>query len=81
MRRVHVRWHDAHSCATGWIHVADIDPDPYVVDTIGWLLEPSPKPGHVVVAQTVADDVDDPALDHVIAIPAEMVVALTHLDG
>ena len=32
-----VAWHDAHA-ETTWCRLDEIDPDPYVVHTVGWLL-------------------------------------------
>jgi len=61
-------WHDAHSVSTGWIPTADIEPDPAVVHSVGWLL-PDAKPNHVVIAQSYLDE----SSDHILAIPSKMV--------
>ncbi len=72
--RVLVVWHDAHS-HTEWCDITDIGDEPYVVNTVGWLL-PDAKPNHVVVAQSVSDD---DSLDSVLSIPVGMVQSLTIL--
>ena len=63
-----VVWHDAHS-EQSWTSVEELDSDPYVVRTAGYLL-PDAKPGHVVIAQSVGPD---GALDGVLQIPVGMV--------
>ena len=67
--KVLVIWHDAHSIADGWCEVADIDDEPCVVETLGWLLSDK-KSGHVVVAQSITSD---DGLDSVLCIPVGMV--------
>lgn len=64
-------WHDAHSVSTGWMPIADIEQDPAVVHSVGWLL-PSTKPDHVVLAQSYVDE----SVDHILAIPSAMVVQI-----
>jgi len=66
---VYCEWHDAHS-ERGWIDRSDIDADPYVVRSAGWLI-PDAKPGHVTLAQSSGHD---GALDGVVYIPVGMVV-------
>ena len=66
-----VTWHDAHA-EQEWMTVDDIDQEPYVVRTAGWLL-PDTKPDHVVIAQSVALD---GSIDSVLSIPVGMVVGL-----
>ncbi len=68
--RVLVVWHDAHAINEGaWCDESDIDADPCVVETVGWLLADR-KVGHVVLAQSVTHD---GGLDAVLAIPVGMV--------
>lgn len=67
--RVVVTWHDAHS-EPDWTTLDDIDAEPYVVVTCGWLI-PDAKPAHVVVAQSVGAQ---GALDGLLCVPAGMVV-------
>lgn len=67
--KVLVVWHDAHDEVDGWTHVDDIDDDPCIVETVGWLL-PARKDGHVVVAQSITND---DMVDNIIAIPCGMV--------
>lgn len=64
-----VTWHDAHA-ESAWMEVKDIDAEPFVVDSIGWLI-PDSKPNHVVIAQSIG--LDD-AIDGVLSIPKGMVV-------
>ena len=61
-------WHDAHSVADTWIDVADIDVEPAVVESVGFLL-PDAKPKHIVLAQSLTGD----ECDHILAVPVEMV--------
>ena len=63
-----VIWHDAHSVADSWIDVADIDVEPAVVESVGFLL-PEAKPKHIVLAQSLTGD----ECDHILAVPVEMV--------
>lgn len=66
-----VTWHDAHA-ESQWQQVKDIDADPYVVRTAGWLLQ-NTKEGHVVIAQSIGSD---DAVDGVLCIPVGMVVGI-----
>lgn len=67
---VQITWHDAHSMTESWTTVDELrdDPDPYVVESVGWLL-PDSKPGHICIAQSFNDD----DVDSVLAIPHGMV--------
>lgn len=65
---VSVVWHDAHSVASSWIPVADIDAEPAVVESVGFLLLDA-KPKHIVLAQSLMGD----ECDHILAVPVEMV--------
>jgi len=68
--RVFIVWHDAHAINEGgWCDVKDIDDEPCIVQTVGWLLADA-KDGHVVIAQSITDD---GGLDSVLAIPVGMV--------
>jgi len=64
-------WHDAHA-ELSWVAFDDIDPEPCVVETIGWLL-PNAKKGHVVVAQSITNE---DGLDNVLCIPVGMIVSV-----
>lgn len=68
-----VEWHDAHS-EHSWTDLVEIDADPYVVRSVGWKLDV--KPGHVTIAQSIADD---GSLADVLHIPAGMVVRIIAL--
>jgi len=68
--RVLVVWHDAHAINEGgWCEETDIDDEPCVVESLGWLLADR-KRGHVVLAQSITNDGN---LDSVLAIPVGMV--------
>jgi hypothetical protein len=77
-RAVIVTWHDAHSDRVGqsWIQRDDMDDDPYVVTSAGFLLDP-PKTGHVSVVQSVGDD---GCMDHILHIPNGMIIAVRTLE-
>jgi hypothetical protein len=70
-KMVRVTWHDAHA-ESSWQELRDIDAEPYVVETVGWLLH-GIKPDHVVVAQSIGSD---DSIDGVLCIPCPMVVGL-----
>lgn len=71
-----VVWHDAHAASSGdWCELNDIDDQPCVVHTVGWLL-PGVKADHVVVAQSVTDD---DSLDSVLCVPVGMVKSMSIL--
>ena len=61
-------WHDAHSVADSWIQLTDIDVEPAVVESVGFLLV-DVKPNHIVLAQSLTGD----ECDHILAVPVEMV--------
>ena len=65
---VRVVWHDAHSVADSWIQLTDIDVEPAVVESVGFLLV-DVKPNHIVLAQSLTGD----ECDHILAVPVEMV--------
>lgn len=68
--RVLVVWHDAHAFNEGhWCDETDIDDEPCIVQSVGWLLADK-KQGHVVIAQSITND---GSLDAVLAIPVGMV--------
>lgn len=74
---VHVTWHDAHSMTESWTTVEELrdDPEPYVVESVGWLI-PAAKPGHICLAQSH----NDTDLDSVLAIPHGMVKTVVRLE-
>lgn len=81
-KMVCVVWHDAHAGTETWIHLDDAnhDVDPYVVVSIGFLLDEKRggKPKHVSVAQSWSDD---DAVDSVLHIPNAMVRSVVPLKG
>jgi hypothetical protein len=71
-----VIWKDAHSIAEAdWADLESvIDKDPYLVQTVGFLIEEHRgKPGHVTVFQSYTPDGD---VDGILCIPREMVQSL-----
>jgi hypothetical protein len=68
-----VVWHDAHSEASGWHEVSEVDAEPCVVQTVGWLL-PEVKAGHVVVAQSLIAGSE--TIDSTLSIPVGMVQSI-----
>jgi hypothetical protein len=77
MTPVVVRWFDAHADRSGgWIHPANIDTQPYVVQSIGWLMDEC-KAEHISIAQSHGDD---GALDHIIHIPRGMIQLVRGID-
>jgi hypothetical protein len=69
-----VTWHDAHSGSESWVNIKDLDLDPAVVQTVGFLLATSDggKPDHVTIYQSRNED----NIDHVLHIPVKMVVGI-----
>jgi len=68
--KVLIVWHDAHSSSSGWEEVSEIEDEPCVVHTLGWLI-PDVKRDHVVVAQSLIADSE--TIDSVLCIPVGMV--------
>lgn len=68
-RPVLVVWHDAFSDVSGWSEVVDMDDEPCVVESVGYLV-PDAKNGHVVVAQSVNSNGQ---MDSVLCVPVAMV--------
>jgi hypothetical protein len=70
-----VVWHDAHT-EEGWTYLEAVDPEPYVVNSLGYLA-PDAKPGHLVLVQSICPK--DGQVDCVLSIPTGMVVSCTAL--
>ena len=71
-----VVWKDAHSIGEAdWADLESaIDKEPYLVETVGFLLEEHRgKPDHVTVYQSITPDGD---VDGILCIPREMVQTL-----
>jgi hypothetical protein len=58
-----VTWHDAHSGAESWINIKELDMDPAVVESVGFLLneDNGGKPHHITLFQSRIGD----SIDHV----------------
>ena len=74
MTAVLVTWHDAHSGSESWVNIKDLDLDPAIVQTVGFLLASSDggKPDHLTIYQSRNED----NIDHVLHIPVKMVVSI-----
>lgn len=79
MKPVVVVWKDAHADCEGWSTLEDIDDEPYIVRSIGFMLEKDrgKKKGHVSIAQSVSED---NMIDSVLHIPKRMVISLAVLN-
>jgi hypothetical protein len=69
-----VSWHDTHGDKDGWLVIGELDHEPCLVHTVGWLI-PTPdggKPDHVTVYQSRIEGTDQ--VDSVTHIPVGMVV-------
>ena len=75
-RVVRVWWRDAHAATDTWTSPEEIDDEPCIVRSVGFLLV-DVKPGHIVLAQSQIVDFGD--VDHVLAIPTAMVVRIESL--
>ena len=79
MKAVLVLWHDAHADVTSWTPMDEVGDDgPYVVESVGWLLQPGQggKRNHLSLAQSRGQD---EKIDSVLHIPQRMVVEVTVL--
>jgi hypothetical protein len=70
---IYVTWRDAHAGTTTWTNPRDIDPEPCIVRTSGFLMAESDggKKDHLTIFQSITPDGD---VDHVLHIPVGMVV-------
>lgn len=66
-----IHWHDAHT-ESEWQKLDDLDQEPYLVRSAGWLI-PNGKPNHVVLVQSIGIE----SVDGVLCIPVGMVVKTT----
>lgn len=69
---VMVTWMDAHAATQAWTPVDDIDQDPCIVISCGFMLsvEHGGKPEHVTIYQSKTDNND---VDGVLCIPVAMI--------
>ena len=72
-----ITWEDAHVVYPGWSNLGEIDPEPCIVHTIGWLI-PDIKKGHTVVVQSLGNstEVTSDHVDSGLAIPNDMIVEI-----
>jgi hypothetical protein len=78
LRLVYIVWHDAHSNTETWTALSDLDDEPCVVHTVGFLLA-AQKTDHIVVAQSYYNDDSGREVDAVLCIPVGMVKAMVVL--
>ena len=71
---VHVEWHDAHAFAETWTTTDQIDQEPCVVRSVGWILHKA-KTGHLSIAQSLESDYRD----SILFIPLGMVKRVSRL--
>jgi hypothetical protein len=69
---VMVTWMDAHAATSTWTPIDDIDQDPCIVTSCGFMLsvEQGGKPDHVTIYQSKTDSDD---VDGVLCVPVAMV--------
>lgn len=67
-----VEWRDAYSYNEQWKAVDEIDQEPIIVQSVGFLM-PDAKEGYVVIAQS---DDGEGELDGFLFIPSGMVISL-----
>jgi hypothetical protein len=72
---VAVEWLDA-SASSGWCALADLDLEPTIATSVGWLLPAGAMPGHVVVVGSLTRD---EFVGHCDRIPVGMVRRITSL--
>jgi len=68
-----ITWHDCHSDQPGWLMIGELEQEPTVVHTVGWLVptEQGGCPDHVTLYQTRIEGTDQ--VDSVVHIPVSMV--------
>lgn len=78
MKAVLVIWEDAHAGAETWAFAESLDDAPYVVHSVGMLLEPRKggKRGHITIVQSIGNG---EALDSMLHVPKGMVKSVTVL--
>lgn len=64
-----VVWHDAFALTNSWIEVSDIDDEPCITHSVGFLI-PDAKKDYVVLCQSFNSE---DTIDSVLAIPNAMV--------
>jgi hypothetical protein len=77
MRRVEVKWTDAHGDAASWTPISDLTSDHRQIRTTGYLLPGGTKQGHLSVAQSW--DKRTGHVDSVIHIPIACVQTVRRL--
>lgn len=74
---VEVTWHDAFAFRDRWLEDSEIDEEPMVVRSVGWLL-PDRKPNYVTLVQSInSDDI----MDGLLFIPCAMVKQIRVVSG
>ena len=70
-----VTWYDAHADATTWTDIAELDPIPRVITSVGWLI-PDAVHDHITLAQSFDGD----TVDSVLHIPCAVVGDIRQLE-
>lgn len=71
-----VKWLDAHDENDTWISDFEIEKEPCVITSIGFIV-PKGKPNHVTLAQSYSDEL---LYNNIIYIPDAMVVEVKNID-
>jgi len=71
-----VTWHDTHSDHPGWQTIGELQQDPCVVHSVGWLIptQEGGNPDHVTLYQSRIEGTNE--VDSVCHIPVKMVVGM-----
>lgn len=75
-KTVLVHWLDAHDETDTWVDVKEIEKDPCIITSIGFVIE-NGKPNHLTLAQSYSDEL---LYNNIIYIPNGMVVDTTIID-
>jgi hypothetical protein len=76
LKSVYIKWLDAHDELDTWIASEDIEKEPCVITSLGFLIE-NGKPEHVTLAQSYSDEL---LYNNIIYIPNAMVIETKNID-
>jgi len=79
VKLVYVKWEDAHAAGMGWIDVDDVDTEPVIVHTAGWLA--AQNSARIVLVQTTATCNDETQIINSHTIPKGMVLEMKTIEG
>jgi hypothetical protein len=71
-----ITWHDCHGDTDGWHVIGQLEQEPCVVHSVGWLIptHEGGKPDHITIYQSRIEGTDQ--VDSVTHIPVGMVVGI-----